>query len=102
MARRLELHDELEDLLGSNDCYFQPPESLKLNYPCYVYKLLDTDLLRADNQVYRRVNEYGLTYITYDPDDPLIEETEDHFKMCKFVRFYAADGLNHYYYYLYY
>lgn len=102
MAHRLELHDELKELLGTNNCFFQPPESLKLNYPCYVYHLIDTNLFHANDTIYHRTNKYGLTYITLDPDDPLIEETEDHFKMCKFVRFYAEQGLNHYYYYLYY
>lgn len=102
MDRRLELHDELKELLGTTNCYFQPPESLKLKYPCYVYHREAPDRLRADNMLYRRVQKYGLIYITLDPDDPLINATEDRFSMCSLMRFYAADGLNHYYYDLYY
>lgn len=102
MGRRTDLHDELKTLLGSNSCYFQPPESLKLSYPCYVYYPDLSNVIRADNLMYRRVRKYSLIYITRNPDDPLIDATEDHFKMCKFTRFYAADDLNHYHYDLYY
>ena len=102
MGRRQNLHDELKELLGTNNCYFQPPESIKLKYPCYVYKRSAPDRLRADNLLYRRVNKYELIYITFNPDDPLIETTEDHFSMCSLLRHYAADGLNHYYYEIYY
>lgn len=102
MGRRTDLHDELKGLLGSNRVYFQPPESLKLSYPCYVYRREPPDIIRANNQLYRRVHKYGLTYITPNPDDPLIEETEDHFSMCRFDRPYVVDNLNHYHYELYY
>lgn len=102
MGRRTDLHDELKKLLGTNNCYFQPPESIKLKYPCYVYHLSSPDHLMADNGVYHRFNKYSLTYITRDPDDPLIEQTEDHFHYCKLVRPYTADYLNHYNYDLYY
>ena len=50
MASRHELHDELKELLGTNRCYFQPPESIKLEYPCIIYKRDPSDILRADNQ----------------------------------------------------
>ena len=102
MASRHELHDELKVLLGSSNVYFQPPESIKMKYPCYVYHREAPDVIHADNKLYRRVHKYGLIYITLDPDDSLIDGTVDHFAMCRFGRFYAADGLNHYYYDLYY
>ena len=102
MGRRTDLHIELKGLLGTKNVYYQSPENVKMSYPCYVYHREPPDILRADNKLYRRVHKYGLTYITLDPDDPLIEATEDHFSMCRFSRFYAADNLNHYYYDLYY
>ena len=101
MDRRTDLHDELKELLGTNNCYFQPPSSLRLSYPCYVYHREPSNLIRADNLMYRRVHKYTLIYITPNPDDPLIDETESHFSMCRFSRFYTADDLNHYVYELY-
>ena len=102
MGRRTDLHDELKTLLGSNNCYFQPSPSLKLKYPCYVYSRDPSDTIRADNLMYRRVRKYSLTYITKNPDDPLVDVTESHFQMCKFNRHYKADDLNHYHYDLFY
>lgn len=110
MGSRHELHYELRSLLGTTNetdptrarVYFQPPESIRLLYPCYIYRREPPDILRADNRLYGRVHKYGLIYITLDPDDPLIEATEEHFSMCRLSRPYAADGLNHYYYDLYY
>lgn len=109
MGSRLDLNSELKTLLGTSDkhgvetrCFFQPPESLKLSYPCYVYSRDYHDITRADNLIYRRVRRYGLTYITRDPDDPLIEGTEDHFLMCRLINTNAVNGLYHYHYDLYY
>lgn len=109
MGTRLELHDEFKSLLGTSNkrgnearCYFQPPESEKLSYPCFVYSRAKPDNIRADNLIYRKVHRYNVTYLTHDPDDPLIEQIEDHFSMCQLIRWNAVNGLNHYHYDLYY
>lgn len=102
MERRHKLHDELKELLGTNEVHFQPPESKKLKYPCYVYHRVPGRNLRADNLAYHRFDKYSLTYITADPDDPLIKGTEDHFCMCEMVQTNCKDYLNHYHYDLYY
>lgn len=109
MGTRRELHNELKSILGTTDksgdearCYFQPPESIKMGYPCFVYGRESPHVMRADNLLYRRIRHYGLTYVTYEPDDPIIEEVEEHFPMCRLTRSYMIDNLNHYYYDLYY
>ena len=43
MANRLDLQALLEDLLGSRNVYYQPPESVKMNYPAIVYALEDIE-----------------------------------------------------------
>lgn len=109
MGTRYELHGELKGLLGTTDktgdearCYFQPPESIKLTYPCIVYSRESPHILRADNNMYHRVRHYGVTYITPNPDDELVDSIETHFPMCRLTRTYTADNLNHYYYDIYY
>lgn len=109
MGTRHELHDELKSLLGTSEkrgnearCYFQPPESLKMSYPCFVYSKSRPDIIDADNLIYRRVHRYSLTYLTHDPDDPLIDGIEDHFKYCRLSRTNCANNLHHYHYDLYY
>ena len=38
MDSRPNLQAKLEEILGNKNVYFQPPESLKLNFPAIVYK----------------------------------------------------------------
>lgn len=52
MANRLDLQALLEDLLGSRNVYYQPPESVKMNYPTIVYALEDIENTFADDGVY--------------------------------------------------
>ena len=51
MASRLELQDTLETILESRNVYFNPPESIKMNYPAIIYKLDDTFLAHIDEYI---------------------------------------------------
>ena len=37
MASRIKLQAKLEELLGSRNVYYQPPETLKIEYPAIIY-----------------------------------------------------------------
>jgi hypothetical protein len=100
MDRRVELHALLTDLLGSSHVYFQPPETVRLVYPCIIYTFDQYDIKRADNTGYLGKKRYSVTIISKDPDYPL----PDRFALlplCSFNRFYTADNLNHWVYELY-
>ena len=98
MARtRVELHKILKATLGSNNVYFDPPESFKLKYPCIVYSLAAYQERKADNTTYVRMKRYIMTYITQDADDPMAETLEE-LNYCHLNRPYTADGLYHYAY----
>ena len=49
MTRRNELHEKFCDLLGSRNVYFQPPESVRLVYPCIIYRLGNFNVKHADD-----------------------------------------------------
>lgn len=100
-TRRLDLHYILCDILGSGHVYFQPPESVKLKYPCVIYKLDDMDMNYADDLVYTHKRQYTITFIDKDPDS-LVHEKILKMPYCAFERYYAADNLNHWVYTLYY
>lgn len=102
MASRLELHEELCDILGSRNVYFQPPESIKLNYPCIIYSKSGIYANNANDNTYKKVNQYSLTVIDQDPDTDIPDKIIDHFNMCSFDREYTSDYLNHYVLNLYY
>ena len=102
MASRLDLQDELEELIGNDHVYFQPPESIKLQFPCIIYNLDSGDTQFAMDLPYTFTRRYELMFITKDPDSELIDKIAKTFPMIRFERFYASDNTNHYIYKLYY
>lgn len=101
MKRRLELHEILCALLGSRNVYFQPPESVKLKYPCIIYSRQRIETGFADNAPYKIDKCYELTLITSDPDSELVDKLLT-LPMCKHDRHYTSDNLNHDTYTIYY
>lgn len=101
MATRIELHNRLTSMLGSSYVYFQPPESVKLSFPCIVYNLDAIDVKRADNSGYVGKRRYAVTLISKDPDYPLVDEMAL-MPLCTLNRFFTVDNLNHWTFELYY
>ena len=101
MATRLQLQDKLESILGSRNVYYQPPANLVMKFPCIEYDLDSWDSLYADNDPYRLLRRYQITYIDREPDAPVIEELLK-LRTAKFDRMFIHDGLYHYILRLYY
>lgn len=95
-----ELQFLLENLLGSENVYFQPPNGKKLNYPCIVYQLDYVRSIYADSIPYHNGKRYSITYIDKSPDQ-YIPDKIALLPTASFNRFYVADNLNHYVYRLY-
>ena len=102
MASRLKLHEEFCEILGNRNVYFNPPETLKMSYPCIRYSCADPDQIYANDKTYRKMNEYEGVIIDYDPDSIIPDKTLEHFSMCKASKPYRADNLNHFPFTLYY
>lgn len=98
---RIELHFKLVELLGSNNVYFQPPSTVKLSYPCIIYKRDTQSDHRADNRVYHMQRGYLVTVITADPDSNIPDKMMT-FQYSSFSTHFTADNLNHYVYSIYY
>ena len=94
MNNREWLQSQLEAVLGSDHVYFQPPESVKLVYPCIVYERNDIDKVMASDDVYIKDESYTVTLITKDPDSPLIDELLG-LRYCSYDRHFVSDNLNH-------
>lgn len=95
MGSRLELHEELCELLGSRNVYFQPPESLKMQYPCIRYSKTNIDIRSANNRAYKTDNQYQVITIDHDTDSDICARILNHFPMSRFDRSYTASNLNH-------
>lgn len=68
---RLELQSLFEEILGSDQVYYQPPENYRLTYPCVVYEFSRTSSTHADNLAYKQNDEYQITVMYRDPDSDL-------------------------------
>lgn len=94
MATRLELQAKLEELLGSRNVYYQPPESKKMEYPAIRYSKSDIRVNRADDSAYSKIKRYEITVISKTPDHEVIDKILE-LPYCSFDRHYVADNLNH-------
>lgn len=94
MAQRLELQALLLSLLGSGNVYFQPPPTVKMKYPCIIYKrdYINTDY--SNNKPYKLKKRYQITVVDANPDSGIHEKVAA-LPLCSFDRFYTADNLNH-------
>lgn len=106
MIKRLQLSDELHDLLRENkypeNVYYQAPSTVMMDYPCIRYNRSDIRTQYADNKAYIQKDQYTLIVIDPDPDSQIPEILLDHFPLISFDRQYPADNLNHFVLTLYY
>lgn len=110
MRNRLGLDKVLRDVLsdlgynldtGEACVYFQPPESIKMRYPCIVYERNSGSNRFADNAPYISVWGYTVTVIDKNPDSKIPEKIAE-LPMCRIGRHFVADNLNHDVFELYY
>lgn len=102
MSSRLDLHEELCTILGTRNCYFQPPESVKMKYPCIRYSSDGVNVAHANNRVYKNIKRYEGVVIDSNPDSAIADKILEHFEMCSLGSSYTADNLNHFPFTLYY
>ena len=94
MKSREELQMLLEELLGSRNVYFQPPESKKLHYPCIVYERSYIKTTKADNINFFMDNQYTITVMDKDPESEVIPKLMS-LQYCRFDRHFVSDNLTH-------
>lgn len=100
MADRLDLQAKFEEILGSRNVYFQPPSSIKMQYPAVIYSFKKLDTRHANNQGYMRMPCYDAILIDKDPDSEFVAKILQ-LPYCQFDRVYEADNLNHFAFTLY-
>lgn len=94
MADRKALQAELEQLIGSRNVYYQPPENVKMNYPAIVYDPKPIANRHADNIIFSQAQGYILTYITPNPVDPNVKKLSL-LPTCRPAQHYISDNLYH-------
>lgn len=94
MADRIELHSLLQELLGSSNVYYQPPESIKMQYDAIRYSKKNIRSVYANGGKYLMHDCYELIVISKLPDHPVIKKLLA-LPYCSYDRRYVADNLNH-------
>lgn len=94
MDRRLELQALLEELLGCKHVYFQPPSSIRMQYPAIRYKRKTFNTTHANNRIYVSCPIYELILIGDKADGNLAAKILE-LPMCSHVSHYVSDNLNH-------
>jgi len=92
MDRRDQLQLILEGIVPN--VYFQPPDDVRMEYPAIVYERARANTTFANNKPYTVTKQYQLTLITPEPDDPAFNAIAA-LSSCVHERNFAANGLNH-------
>lgn len=94
MDRRQQFHEVLEALNPATKVYFQPPETVKMVYPCIVYQRDPGNSKFANNKPYAFHQLYEVKLISRSPEPALFDELVA-LPQSIHARFFVADNLNH-------
>lgn len=89
-----EIQTKLEELLGSENVYFQPPENIKIKYPAIIYKIARQNKKLANDAVYGIVPVYEMKVVDYVPDSWITAKLLEDPK-CSFVAGYCNSNLHY-------
>ena len=90
----MQLQSELEEILGSENVYYQSPPSIGMKYPAIVYEKSKIQTTHADNKTYSMNTRYDLIVIDKRPDNPVIKKLLE-LPYCSYDRQYKSDNLYH-------
>ena len=95
MSNRLDLHQIFKDIMpiDSKNVYYQPPESIKMNYPAIIYERSYINNSAANNKIYIQNKGYSVTVIDKNPDSDIVKQISKMPK-CHFNRHFVIDNLN--------
>lgn len=94
MSSRTQLQSKLEELLGSTNVYYQPPSSIKMEYPAIVYSKQNITSTYANDAKYSMRDCYSVIVIDKRPDNPVIKKILN-LPYTSYGRQYKADNLYH-------
>ena len=94
LTRRQLFHEILCTALGSRNVYYQPPESIKMQYPAIVYSRNALEKVSADNTAYAIHQSYHVVLIDRQPDSPIVDNLI-RLPYSRHQSTYKSDGMNH-------
>ena len=96
MRKWSELYEILQGIMGdSGRAYYQPPENLKLSYPCIVFERSNALIDYADNNPYQITKRYTITLMTKTADNDEFVDQLLNLPMCTYDRQFITEGIVH-------
>lgn len=96
MGSQPELQILLEDILGSDQVYYQSPPNVYRSYPAILYKRSPNRVKHANNKPYLVLTRYEVTVMTQQPDEADIPDKVQALPSCVMERYYTRQNLHHY------
>ena len=91
-----DLQEYLQKLMGDKvKVYYQPPENVKLKYPCIVLELSNALIHYADNNPYFSNKRQSITLMCLDADNDEYVNKLLTIPMCTFDRRFINDRIVH-------
>lgn len=75
--------------------YFDPPETVKMSYPCFIYHFEGYEQLNGNDERYLESERYSVRYVTKTAD-ALLPKLIRELPRVSFERHYTAENLHHY------
>lgn len=94
MGQRVKLQQILEEILGSKNVYYQPPENVRMNYPAIRYSKESIDSKFANNSKYINTKRYQITLIDRRPDNSAIDKILN-LPLSSYDRHFISDNFHH-------
>lgn len=94
-ASRLKLHEILCDILGTRNVYYDPPESLRMEYDAIRYSLDEIKTTYANNAKYSSKRCYNVILISRTSDPEVLDKLLE-LPFSDLGRPYVSDNLHHY------
>lgn len=94
MGDRFYLQTLFEEILGSRNVYFDPPETVKIQYDAIIYRRKKIDNAFANNSVYKQDNCYEVIVISRNPESDVLGRISK-LSMCTHDRHYVVNDLHH-------
>lgn len=90
---RLKVYDILSEF--AENVYYNPPEGVKMQYPCIIYALQAKPDNSADNLPYFMNETYQITYIHRSVEEESVSDRMARTKGFSFDRSFRSDNLYH-------
>lgn len=95
MHKQQEVQSILESILGSRNVYFQPPASVQIKFPAFIYFTGRVNDRFADDSRYLKRRPYEVQYVSKTFDEKFVNDMLE-LPYCELNTTFKKDNVYHY------